>query len=252
MVTMTNDLEKKYNIIYIDNRHVYQLNISNYLFITEKSSPYLIILNNQYYKVTSWKRLLEIFMNKLILDFKIPTFSPLKIKNSWTKQKVFSINNVFGVNHIMVENDGFSLYMNTNFTSRHLMFIIVDLMKYYQIPSETLKIYYTKKPKYESEEVRNYFYSKTIDKIREYLLITKGFSNHRIESYFVGMKKVDKLFRRHFENYYSLFLFEDKHIFSTMKSKFYRKVILKMDNVKNIKTIKYLLDLLTDFYGYYN
>jgi len=242
-------LLKKHGITYIDKKHVYQLSLERRHFIISNTTPYLAYFKGKYNNLSSWSDTLIMFITKFI-NLKIIDVKDLfRLEFDWTKQDIFSYNNIF-TNSKDIIIDQIKIKLNTNISSTHLMYVLYDIVETYNIEKEFIKIYYIKRPANESLEVRNYFYKRACVSIKEYLIIAKYFSEERTNSFFIGLKKIDKVFKRYFPNHISLLLFENKMSYSAVKSKFMRIFFMNLESNKNKKVVKYILDILTEYYGY--
>lgn len=247
MKDFNQNIEHKYGIEYIDNSHVYKLDLNERTWDLQYTSPYTTIFNGVYLTDSTWANLVEAIVKMLLENDPKSREDLLNIELSWTKQAVFSEDQILQAYHGPFDN---GLYINLNFDAKHMVFILLDLLTFFKIDLNQMQIYFKKKPFYEPKEVVEFYYDKAKKSLYEYLLINKRFSETKIESLFNGLQKLDLLFVKSYKSYKSLLLFENKAEYSTVKSKFYRINISRLKDEKTIKNIKKILDILTEYYGY--
>lgn len=241
------NIEHKYGIEYIENSHVYKLDLEDRTWDLQYTSPHTTIFDGIYITESTWANLVETIVKMLLENDPKSKEELLKIELSWTKQSVFNEDRILKAYHGPFDND---LYINLNFDAKHMVFVLLDLLTYFRIDLNQIQIYYKKKPFYEPGEVVEYFYDKAKKNLFEYLLINKRYSESKVESLFKGLEKLDLLFIKSHKSHKSLLLFENKAEYAVTKSKFYRIDISRLKDEKTIRNIKKILDILTDYYGY--
>jgi hypothetical protein len=244
---MRNNIEEKYQIEYIDKAHVYKLDVDDRTWDLQYTSPHTTIFNGTYITESTWSKLVETIIGMCLEDLEKTKEELLDIELSWTKQKIFCKEKKLEAYQGPFNN---GLYINLNFNAKHIVYILLDLLFYFEIDTTQIEIFYRIKPAHESNEISDYFYNKAKSNLYEYLLINKRYTEKKTESFFKGVEKLDILFSKKFINYKSLILFENKLEYATIKSKFYRIEIQKIKDLKIKKNIKSILDILTDYYGY--
>ena len=130
------DLEKKYNIIYINGLRFYlqDLNIREYLY--ENTLPLYFEFEDIEIFCNSWKNMIFEIVKAIDKKFPKTTSDLLSIKCDWGKQSVFSMEKKTN----FIPYNG--LYINCNHNSVHAMWTIQLILKEYNIPLDKCIFYY--------------------------------------------------------------------------------------------------------------
>lgn len=238
-------IEEKYNIEYYDNKHCYRINLVEREYNLENTSPVLFVIDGKEVDEKSWGRLLERVSNYLINKHSPDADFLLNIQLDWSKQQVFTKNRQVSAHLGPLVND---LYINTNHTSTHMCWLLLDILKVFNEKLETIKLLIRKLPGTEEEEVQEHYNSLSKNMFFEFLKTSKRFDEIKSKDIFIGIKKLDIILKEHFPSYGSFLSFESKGEFSVIKSRFLRKINIMNLNENNKKSIKYILDLLTTYY----
>ncbi|MCD4827465.1 MAG: hypothetical protein K8Q99_06800 [Acholeplasmataceae bacterium] len=238
---------QKQGIEIIDKLHVYRLNLIEKEYNLEHTSPYVIIINGEYFYESTWCNLALYLCNTIIDRFEPSIDYLLLLELEWTKQSLFSIDKKADA-YLGPLNNG--LYINLNHTATHIYWIIMELVKQFDVDYEKSKLFYTKMQTYETDEVRAYFKEATKKSLNEFLVIIKRYDEKKVKTIFIGIEKLDKLLNGFLKSYKSFLLFESRQEYSNIKSKFIRRKVDTLDSNKLKNSIKYILNLLTEYYGY--
>ena len=238
--------EEKYGIEIIHRVHYYNISLIQRIYDLERSTPFMLEIGKTIISATSWGRLVEQISDYLLKTNLLKKEEMLKLELDWTKQDVFMLNRTLEAHKGPLSN---GLYVNTNHTSMHLLWIVQDLLRVYKISGEDCKLLIRKAPRYEIDEVRMHFYNNAKIRIKEYILKEFKYSIESIDNVIENLEAIDKHFNQMYPTYNSLLLFESKQDYALIKSRFLAKLKIKISNDQTYIKIKVLLDMLTKYYG---
>ena len=158
-----NELFQKYNIVHIDGCRYYLVDLKEKLYNLESTVPYCININGVLIYDGSWKNLIPKVVEEI--DSKNPKTIDqlLSITCDWSKQCVFGKTKMSN----FTEYRG--IYINTNHTAIHAMWIIQLLLREYEIDLDSCEFILKRQPAAEPREVRDFCKANTIEGFKKYL-----------------------------------------------------------------------------------
>ena len=240
-------IEEKYNIKYIDNSRCYKINLNERNFFLDYSSPQLLIIDGKEIDESSWSGLMGRLYNYLIRKHNISKEQLLSFSVEWSKKHIFSDVKMTGFDYGPLENN---LYYNVNNSSTHLQWTIQDFLLCLNEDLSQIELYIKIPASKEKDEVINYYFQLSKNKLKIFLSKRIGYDNKKISRFMSQFEKVDNVFKKYFKNQVSLLLLEDKHYYAMYKS----KLLAKFNSVSRLsdltERIKCILDDLNLFYAY--
>jgi hypothetical protein len=237
-------IEIKYGIVYSENRHYYSLDLREKPYNIENTSPYRLIVEEMTFTSRNWGDLIQELSNYLIARFQPTKEFLLSISLGWSNQVLFSD---IEKKTIAIKKLDCGLWVGVNHTSIHLCWIVELLLSEFAIDIDRCSLLIHRMPGYEPEEVRNYYYDKSIQGFERFLDISTQ-STEQKKKLLTLISKLDVDFRKQFPSYHSFFLFESRLIYSTIKGRF-----IELINKRNIddsikERIKNALDQIMLYY----
>ena len=236
------DLFSKYKIRIINNKRYYEFDMKESLPLLENSAPYLFKYKGIEIYESTWNK-----MTLRILEM-LDSINPkseeelLSIHYSWSKQDVFCRTN--RTNHTPYKG----LFLNTNHSACHAMMSIQCLLKAYNIEAEQCYFLIRKHFISESEEVKKYIRTITIDDFKKSLSLKKIELN-KIDIIVNNFKVINKYLGNVSSGYNDFWLFDDYYYFNSYKNKTLEEIKKWMpSNDKKSRIIVRCLDYLDDFY----
>ncbi len=241
-------IKNKYGIIYINNKRYYKENLKERDYSLEYTSPYLFTIEDNEIELfeTSWVNLVR--QTILSLNELKPKSNEelLAYKRDWSKAKLFVHKDSSLINHYPINDE---IMININTTALHSFWIILDLLKFYDMDVNKCKLIIKRTPGAENKEVCDYFRDKQIQRFKYYLQTILDYDDKKIA---IAIKNIQTLNRYEpfiSPSYFDLFLCDDALTFYNIKCKllhylFYRRKF----NEKQMEISKRYLDLLYDFY----
>lgn len=223
-------IEDIYNIIYINQKRYYKIDLNVRLTDFEYSTPYILEIDNYEIKETSWNAMilkLASFLNK---------YNPksreelLQIRNDWGKQSVFDEEPKSNYKEF-----DYGLFINVNHNSVHAVWTLQLLLKEWKIDLSRCKLYIHRQPKGEKYEVIKYYTDKTINNLREFLQFSTSMQLSQINKIvdlltLLNEKICPKLFNH--SGYDNILVLDDNIFYAKMK-----KDILNYINMRYIEKI---------------
>lgn len=244
------DIFSKYNIIYVNNKRYYKVDLNNLDTNFEFSTPLYLKIKEHLIEERSYVELIykeALYLN--FLSFKSDE-ELLNIKNFWGKQDVFSLNQKSNYRKF---ND--SIYINLNHTGIHSIWTIKLLLDEWNINVNEVELVIRRLPKGEPKEVSEYFKNETITKFKEYLILIKDYSDKKIEVVFKLLNYLnDRICPIAFKNCgnNNLYVFLEYYSFFKVKSDLIEYLEFNFPNKLDvIKKYKFALELLDSFYKIY-
>lgn len=237
------ELIKKYNIEYIDNRRYYYVDLNidcNY----EHSIPILLYIDDYLIETKSWGRIIVNIVNHA-LDLNLTNDEELlSIKYDWTSQNGFSKIEKIKSSFIKCKND---LYANTNFNSTQLVKIIKYLLNRF-FNKSSYKLLVCKRPNTEPNEVLSY-YKETNKSLLKKDLIEKNYSINKANIILLLIEKINILFKKYSKSQIDLLYFDSYKEYKRVITRFidYLKSAKGCDQKSYLNT-KLVLNLLYEFY----
>lgn len=241
-------LYDKYNIVLTNNERFYVESLTERNFVLDGATPIYLMVGDTYLSERSWIGLIP----KIAIHFqKLNPKSPeelLEYRTPWSKTQIFTYEKKTNYSPVFD-----SMYINTNHTSVHSMWLIQDLIKFYNIDPNECTMLIKKPPLIEPKEV--------IDHVLEYVrghfidfLREKKLDKETIERVTKGMDFINKIQAKLNKNYYNFYLLDNPYNVANHKSRFLKDYKKAIDwDEKQLSIAKKYLDLYTDFCnGYFH
>lgn len=213
------ELEKKYNIVYINGNRFYINDLSERTYNYEYAIPCYFSYKNIEIFNNSWKNMLVEIINKLDEINPKSEEELLSIKCDWGKQSVFSKEKK--QNFVPFKN----IFINCNHTAIHAMWTIQLILQFYNIQTDECIFLIKRPPICEYDEIRNYFKNETINNFKEYLSSNKNLKEESINTVLKCIEYINKhLLSIVNKSYNDLFLTEDQKTLLVLKSKIFNKI----------------------------
>lgn len=238
-------LSKKYNVLTNGLSRTYPQNMLERNFYLEFSTPVELGYKDFVLCKHSWTNLIQELVTNLVADKPQDVFELYKFKTSWSKQQVFYPEQITNSKKITK-----NLYINVNLTALHAVWLIQDLLAYYDIPLEETFLVVHIAPKGEKEPYKTEIKELMIKYFKEFLRDNKNQSDERIDKILHIIDIANKTLQKMTYSYNDFYLFDDTLYLYNYKVKFFEQVgKYAAFNEKQLKQIKYCLDLLTLFYA---
>ena len=248
---LTDGLERRYVIDPFERRydmdHVtpIQLQIVHRGHKEMSNSDFIMFSNPRIKAFTcrSWTQLISQLVNYLQRNHPKSKEELLNFKPEWSKASVFSDFKCFDN---MVELDN-GLFISVNFTSTHSLWMIGDLLTFYDVGCGALIIH--RPAKAEPQEVRDAMGSYRKEQFELFLQTKYGFPKERAERIANGVQSLNKLLIKMGTSYDNFYLFQSTQELSNYKSKAllgYKKYVNWTEEQYN--AAKRYLDYLSDYY----
>ncbi len=231
------------SIVFEGKRRYYIEDLTERDYFLENTTPYLFEYKDYCIKETAWGEMLRSVAHLLLSEQPNKVQDILLFKCQWSKQKMFSLDK--GTNYKQVWEN---LFINCNHTALHACWLLQDLLDYFAVEKNTVKLLIHRPPAAETKETKEVLESHFKNEFIEFL----KYGYDKDEEYAQNvLLKIDKylnpILRSLSKSYTSLFLFDD---FTTASSYIYKIKELISHNltinekVKNVlmKYLKYLID----------
>ena len=249
---MDPDLLRKHGIVLDGKQRRYWYPLPDKLFDLEFTSPEYLIIGGEKLKASSWGDLLLKMVKYLLEIYPDQEKNLILFKTDWSKQLVFSQER--RTNYVDMGN-GF--YLNTNHTSLHLVWLLIDLLGFFGVNYSVCKLLIHRMPRAESSEIKEAVTAEVKEGLKIYLARKQLISSERIEKIMKNFDYINRLFQQMKSGYNDIYLFDDASMFGLMKNRFisdFSKKDISPDK-KKTAIVKRLLGYLADYYrdnGYYH
>lgn len=241
------DIINKHSIEFEEGVHYYKVPIEKKEFFLDYSSPLKIHIDDKYIYDNKWVLMLFTITNYLIKNYDVKKNYLLKYQAYWSKKIIFS----------EIKNDGFfmgpllnGLYINSNHSSTHIMWLIQDLIEKFRQKTKDCYIWIKKPPAIESKEVVDYFYNTYMRDFKYFLLKRLHLQEEKINDILNSLNKIDILFAKISPSQKSLILIESKREYGSYKSRLKKYVEASNMDGRYKEIIYKILNLLTEYHAY--
>ena len=236
-------IEEKYNIIYINNKRYYKINLNEDNLDLQNTTPYSISFNGITIEDSVWGSMavkvveqLNKFnpkQNEELLGLKYP-FSIRKKVFSETKDTNFreSIN---------------GLYLNTNFDAVRALMNIKFLLGVFGVSLDDVTFILRRSHSAEKPEVVEYYKQQTITGLEEYFG-NKGFSQKKIELIVNNLEYLNVYLNKIVDSWNNLFLFDNYIDYMTTYYKLKDYLDKNKRSYDEFKAGVQTLDFLKEYY----
>lgn len=209
-------IEEKYNIIFLDKKRCYKVDLGNREYNFEHTTPVYIIVDGEKIEENAWNNLiykLAIYLNTLNPKDKEQL---LLIEQDWGKQKVFSETGLSNYREF-----DYGLYINANHTSVHAVWTIQLLLREWKIDIKKCELVIHRMPRNEAKEVVDYYTQQTLIGFKGYLQMVTSFTDEKIDKIINALQYIndrlgEKIFKR--SGYNNFLIVDDYPIFCKMKT----------------------------------
>ena len=253
------ELHKKYGVLTDGLQRRYVINVMDRPYYLDFATPFeLSVLvpkewesdnssTNKYVQKNfihrAWTRILEELVLYLLEKAPKPKEELLAFRTDWSKAAVFGDYKMFS-NVIKLRED---LYLSINYTSTHFMWVIGDLIKFFDLEYGFVVVHKT--PEVEPREIKEELGKIRREEFKDYLISKYQKSEESADKIINNIGSLNKVLTRIGTTYNDFFLFDDATALSNFKSRLlldYRKYTSWNDH--QLETAQRYLDYITCFY----
>ena len=252
-VNMINkDLEiifTKYNVIQLKTKRYYIQDLFSRAYDLENTYPYLFFLGNEIFDGDSaWLRLLVKIVKYLQNNKRIPLHVLYNYRVEWSNAQIFGFNK-FITNSQKITED---LYMTTNFTGNHALWLLQDLLDLYDVPREECALFIHRSAWSEPKEVQDIVIKTVKDAFIEYLRDVKDKDGKTIERIIKGMDVINGVMSKISKSYGNFYLIDNTTYISNSKAKLFTDYPRFIEwNNSQVESVRKILDYYSGFATYY-
>lgn len=235
---------EKYNILLRGNERFYTEDLNERDYVLEGATPVYIMIDDKYLSERSWIGLIPKLA--IYLQSKSPKTSEelISYRTGWTKTPMFTTEKRINFQPIFD-----NLYINTNHTAVHSVWLIQDLLDFYCVDKTNITFLIKRPPSIEPQEVRDYVKTEIKMHFSDYLR-SKKMDQISIEKVINGIEIMNKYLAMISKSYYDFFLLDNTYTISNYKSKFLKDCSKYVQwSEKQMTAVKRYLDLYTKFCG---
>lgn len=237
---------EKYNILLKGRERFYIEDLRERDFVLEGATPVYILIKDKYISERSWVAFLPKLASYLQSINHIDKELLLNYKTTWSKSSIYSTEKRINYKHIFDD-----LYINTNHTAIHSVWLIQDLLIFYGVDIAQVTLVIKRPPSIEPVEVKNYIKKEMKEMFASYLY-GKKIDVDKISVIVNNIEALNKLLGKMSKSYDDFFLFDNSNALSNYKSKLLKSCEESMlCNEKQLLTIKKHLNLFTNFCSVY-
>ena len=236
-------IEEKNNIVYVNHRRFYSLDLTQEYNNLENSIPKLFKYKDIEISSNSWGE-----MSVRIVE-ELNKFNPKTTEELLSVQYPFSREyEVFSKEKKCNYSECLGLYLCTNHGSNRALSAIKTLLTFYGVDLKDVYFLLNRHPGAESKECRDYYRTLTIDQMKTYFASVKNFKLNKIDLIIDNLTKLNESLAKISDSYNDFFLFEDSQTCYNYSVKLLEildknKQSLEQYNISK-KTLEYV-------YGYY-
>ena len=237
---------EKHNIILKGNERFYIENLNERDFVLEGATPVYLLIDDKYISERSWIGIipkLAIFLQSKNTKTKQEL---LNYRTEWTKSQIFSEDKRINFKPVF---DG--LYINTNMTAVHSVWLIQDLLLLFGEDISKVTLLIKRPPSIEPKEVRDYVKSEIKMHFADYLR-AKKMDQESITKVISGIETMNKYLAKISKPYCDFYLLDNTYTIANYKSRFIKDCSKYVNwTEKQMLLVKKYLDLFTSFCGKY-
>ena len=240
------NIYEKNGIILKNNERFYSENLLERDFFLEGATPVYIMINDKYISDRSWIGIIPKLAIYLQDNFPKEKHELIEYRTPWSKTQIFSHEKRTNYSPIFE-----SMFINTNHTAVHSVWLIQDLLDFYNIDKNGVTLLIKRPPSIEPEEVKQFARQEVIFHFAEFLR-EKKMDQDSIDKVLKGMDVINKHMPKISKTYCDFYLIDNSLNVSNYKSRFLKECVKYVGwNEKKLMTEKKYLDLFTKFCGVY-
>lgn len=238
------DLYAKYNVVEFGPERYYISNLKERFFDSDFITPVSIMLEDQVFEDRSWVQLILKIAKYLNSKYVKPLSELYAFRTDWSKAEIYS-DHAFIANSREVEPN---LYISVNYTSLHSVWIIQDLLNFYNVDLDTCLLVVHKPPKAEPKEIQEAVENRNTEGFKAFLS-GKGYDTEKVEKVVKGIKVFNKILCDMESSYNNFFIIDNAITFANYKAKFFNDLSKYVSFTESqIKSAHKYLDFLTEYY----
>lgn len=217
-------------------------------FNLEGCTPIYLLIDGDYVSDRAWIGMLPKIFNYLQRRNPKDIDELLNYRTKWTKTPIFSITK--RTNFSPTYN---GLYMNTNHTALHSMWVVQDILAYYQADFSTASFVIKRPPSAEPKEVRDLVKEENKRAFGEYLY-ENGYSEERTRQLIEFIESANLVLQKISKFYNDFYLLDNPLTLSNYKSRYLREIpkyYMPKDQEAAYAIAKESLDAYSTFFGNY-
>lgn len=241
------ELFKEYKVLVFRTERIYIESLTNRNFDLENTTPYSLLIDNYFEaRDRAWTKIIVKALQYLQLNYPRPLEELYSFHTEWSNARVFGPEKFIQNCEFVSDN----LFVSVNFTSRHALWFIQDILKLYNIDLSSCYILIHRSPSSEPKPVREYIERVVKAAFRNFLINEKKKSEMSADNIIKSLETMNKVLAKMSPGYNNLFLFDTALVLSNYKSKLlheHSKYCVWSD--KQITIVKKCLDFYTEFFS---
>lgn len=250
------DLESKYNVIFDGYKRLYLIDLEKRIYVKDSTTP--VLLKIEYFNIEneliekefhyrSWTELIQNLCIYLKDNFKKDINQLLNYRTKWSRKPQFS-----DFKWVNYKEIGDNLYINCNNTCLHSIWLIQDILKFYNIELNRCKLMCRYAQSGENENLKNIILDDVKNEFLNYLNDEFKGRSKFINLIIVNMDKINEVLKKVSKTQYNFYLFDDYYIYGIYKSKFLKDCLKYINwNENQYKSVKKILNIYSNFFKNY-
>lgn len=233
---------EKYGVILKNKERFYTESLSERDYYLEGATPVYLMIDDNFISDHSWNGIVPKIANYLQKKSPKKLDELLEYRTNWSKTQVFSVEKK--TNYSPIFNN---LFINTNHTSLHSVWLIQDILNFYSIDKNGTYLLIKKPPAIEPKEIKEFVKGEIKNCFIEYLK-NKKYDEFKIKKVVNGIELLNKYLFNISKSFNDFYLFDNPITLSNYKSRLLKDIRKYVNiNERQMKTIKKYLDIYTIF-----
>ena len=237
---------EKYGVVVKNKERFYVETLYERDYLLEGATPVYLLINDIYISDRTWIGLLPKIANYLQKKYSKSVDELLSFRTQWSKQAVFS--DVEKINYSLAFD---RVYLNTNHTAIHSVWLIQDLLDYFGVNKEMTTLLIKRPPSIEPKEVKDFVKQQVKEEFKSFL-IDKKLEEKAINNVINGIEILNTYLQKITKTYNDFYLLDNSLVFANCKSRLLKNIHKYVSwNEKQLTAAKKMLDLYTMFSAKY-
>lgn len=195
----------KHNLIIIGKRRYYDENLNERDFHLENTTPYLLRIGDYEIQEGSWVEMIRNLSAFLVDKYPSLNCEIIDFRTDWSKSAIFSNNSKTNYKKVMS-----NVYVNCNHTALHSCWLIQDILRFYKINLNEVKLYIHRPSSAEPVEVKDYFLRKARKEFLVFLMEAYDKTHVQGQKIISNISNyMNPILKKLSKSYDDLFLFDD-------------------------------------------